>query len=249
MHDRIQTFIRSAPALQSWLEKTASRETVAKSLLHDADSNTATALYMATRMLYGLDILDWEPETFWLTLAKDGIDLAVEERNKLMAAVTLQKVPSFYWDNIVFQQTVQALNGALYDPEALQETPGAYMAWAVYEAGVIRGLDPEGTTIPEFDEDVQQFVAVCLQREGFVYPPEVLRFTEDNLDSLYQKKSNASRLKSTTKTAWAKLDKGKLERTEFAENSLGVQLALLAACQVYVSDRMEQLSTEIAPLR
>jgi len=249
LNEKLQAFIENAPQLQSWMEKTASRETVARNLLRNPDENSAAGLYMAARTLYGIDILDWEPETFWLTMTQDGIDLPEEERNKLMAAVTLQKVPSFYWDSIVFQQTVQALNGELFDPEALQETPGAYMAWAVYEAGVIRGLDPEGETVPEFDEDVQQFVAVCLKREGYVCTPTPLEFAQDNLDSLYPKKSNASGLKTRTKEAWAKLDKEALPRTEFSENSLGVQLARMAASYLYVQDKADQMAEEISMFR
>jgi hypothetical protein len=247
MHSEIQTLVNSAPSFQQFLEKTASSEQTAKQFLKNSENSSAASLYMAVRIIYGLDILDWEPESLWFTLERDGFELAEEARNKLQGAITLQRVPSFYWDNLVFQRTVQAFNNEPFDPESLQEPPAAYMAWAVYEAGIIRGLDPEGHEIPEFDEDVQQFIAVCLRREGYIMPPQPLDFVEDNLDKMLVKES--SDLKKEVKQAWAKLDKEALIRTEFAENALGIQLAQLAACYLYVQERSENLSGDLLLLR
>ena len=245
----IEAFVLKAPALQGYLVKTASRETTARALLSNSDSHSATSLYMAARILYGVDILHWEPETLWLTLQHDGIELPASARNKLMAVSTLQLNPAFYWDSIVFQHTVQTLNDEHSNPEALQECHPAHMAWAVHEAGFIRGLDPHDHEVPEFDEDVQMYVAVCLKRAGMLIPPDELATEEIRavLDKQYPPEAKNTR--NETREAWRKLPKNRLQHTEFAEDVLGVQLAQLAGCHVYVEMKAEELASEIQDLK
>jgi hypothetical protein len=247
LEEQLERLVAAAPRLQERLLKTASFTAEARSLLLDPNDNTAAGLYLAARRLYGIELLNWEPETIWLTMKADGIDLPEGERNKLQAAITLQVNPSFYWDNIVFQQTVQALSDEPYDPEALQEVHPAHMDWAVYEAGVIRGLDPDAQEIPEFDEDVQMYVAVCLKRAGYVVTPKSLNFAQDDLDLLLPKE--VSRFQKEVRDAWKQLDKTRLADTEFYENRLGVQLSKLASSYLFTKERAEKLGEEVASLQ
>lgn len=247
IEEQLQRFVAIAPKLQAGIIKTASQEAAARSLLLDPDNNTATGLYLAARTLYGIEILTWEPETIWKTMEADGIDLPVDERNKLESAITLQVNPSFYWDNIVFQQTVQALAGEPFDPEALQEVHPAHMDWSVYEAAVIRGLDPDEQQIPDFDEDVQMYVGVCLHRAGYVVTPKSLKFAQDNLDKLIP--TDVSAFQKEVRDAWNRLDKTRLAETEFYENRLGVQLAHLASCHMFTQERANKLGEEVVDLQ
>ena len=247
MEEQLERLVAAAPRLQEKLTKTASQESAAKSLLLDPDNNTATGLYLAARTLYGIEILTWEPETIWKTMENGEIDLPEGERNKLQAAITLQVNPAFYWDNIVFQQTVQAFGDEPFDPESLQEVHPAHMNWAVYEAGVIRGLDPENQEIPDFDEDVQMYVGVCLHRAGYVITPKSLSFAQDDLTKLIP--TEVSQFQKEVRDAWNQLDKTKLEHTEFFENRLGVQLAKLASCHVFMQSRAEKLGEEVVDLQ
>ena len=201
----------------------------------------AIVIYSAVRAVHSSDILQWEPDTLWETLKKQGINLSPEARNKLQAAITLQTTLSFYWDNIVFQNTVQALNDIVNNPSVLQEPEVAHMNWAVYEAAMLRQLDPAGNEIPEFDDDVQGFVGVVLRRAGFVTPPEHLFFAQDELQhetDTYE----ANSLRKEVLDGWEALDKDRLADTEFAENPLGVQLFKLAVCHLYLRDKMLQMN-------
>lgn len=254
MTSSLEILVQKAPVFQNYLVKTASRESTARQLLLNSEGHAAASLYMAVRVLYGVDILHWEPETIWMTLQHDGIELPVVSRNKLMAAITLQLNPAFYWDNIVFQHTVQTLNDELTNPESIQECHPAHMAWAVHEAGFIRGLDPHGHEIPEFDEDVQLYIAVCLKRAGFLIPPKELDSEEiqKTLDCQYpdcRLPLEAKYARSEVREAWNKLPKNRLQHTEFAEDSLGVQLSRLASCYVYVEMKAEELASEISDLK
>jgi hypothetical protein len=220
----------------------------AKAVLKEAASAPAAALITAVRALYKDEVLEWEPESLWLSLERDGFVLHNPERDKIQAAITLLKKPSFYWDNLTFQRTVQALNDQPFSMDVIQETHTAHMAWGVFEASVIRNLDPDEQTVPDFDEDVQQYAAVCMFREGLVLPPENLKFAEDSLDKLQPKETQSTGLKKEVSQAWGHLNKSKLEHTEFAENAVGVQLARLAAAYLYVKDRSDHLASALTRL-
>jgi hypothetical protein len=92
------------------------------------DSRCAGVIYAATRRAYGLEVLSWEPETIWLTMEKDGIDLSISSRDKLLAAIALIVNPQFYWDHIVFENTVHAFVGNVSNPDVIQECHPIEMA-------------------------------------------------------------------------------------------------------------------------
>lgn len=228
--------------------KNKAPESEAKATLKDAASSSAIALLLSVRSLYGDEVLKWEPEALWLTLERDSYPLSEVDRDKIQAAIALTERPSFYWDNIAFQHTVQALNGQPFSAETLQENNAAHMAWAICEAAVIRQFDPDKNTIPDFDGDVQLYVAVCLRREGFVLPPSELLFSEECLEKQLPLEDHVTGLKKEVKQAWSHTPKNRLEHTEFAENAVGVQLARLAACYLYVEDQKSHLTKELARL-
>jgi hypothetical protein len=244
----LDILVQKAPFLQTYLVKTASREASARKRLTESEGCTATGLYMAMRTLYGVDFLHWEPETIWLTLEHEGITLPLAARDKVLAAMTLQLNPAFYWDHIVFQNTVQALNGEHVNPEAVQECHPAHIAWAVKEAAILRGLDPHGHDVPEFDEDVQLYVAVCLKRAGLLIPPDGVDAEEIVVALDKQYGPEAKNARDELRDAWRKLPKTNLQHTEFAEDPLGVQLAQLSACHVYVEMKAEEVASEIHDL-
>ena len=88
--------------------KTPERKAISQEVLTNPTERSAIALIMSLRNLYGVEYLYWEPETLWLTLEKDGIVLNELTRDKIQAAITLFINPAFFWDNLVFQRTVQA---------------------------------------------------------------------------------------------------------------------------------------------
>jgi len=212
----------------------------------------ALAVYKAVYALYGVEMLDWEPETLWLQLEKDGVELSVQERNKLQAARTLKKNAASLWDNQVFQYIVQALNGVPFDPDTLQECIPAHMAWAVVESAAIFAAeegerDTEGEEAPEYDEDVQSYVAVCLKRAGMVYPPDPLVFAEDALARLQTK--DEKKLAVTVKQAWEAVRQLiDVQNVEFSEQEDQVQLAKLAACRIYVNKKEADTLRDVGQL-
>ena len=247
MDELFDKFAIKCASLENYAVKTAERSVIAKEFLRDSDDKHATVLLMSLRNIHGIDCFYWEPETIWLTLERDdGIDLSVEARDKIQAGISLIRNPAFYWDNLVFQRTVQSLNGELYDPETLQECHPGYMSWAVYEAALLRGLDPESDALPEIDEDVQQYAAVCLKRAGYVYPPYRLTPVADNLRALMPEEQQP--FCAEVKKSWEGLNKKALSDRNFREDPLDVQLAQLASCYIYVQEQINALSTNVLRL-
>lgn len=246
MRDLLEKLASSVAAIPESLPETSKARSL-EFLRNSSDERCAGALYAAARNAYGLDILSWEPETLWLTMEKDGVDLSLPNRDKLQAVIALIVNPQFFWDHIVFENTVHAFVGNISNPDVIQECHPAEMAWTVYEADAIRSMDPEGKGDAEFDEDVQQYVAVCLKRAGYITTPEELEFAEDNLTDLQP--SEAKNLRKEVREAWEKLDKGALRYTEFAENPLGVNLSRLAGTYVYVEDAAKSMGQDFLELK
>jgi hypothetical protein len=228
------------------------RRTRVCEFLKGSSERCALALYKAVYALYGDNFLSWEPETLWLTLEQDGVTLGVPERNRLQAARTLRTVPASLWDNLVFQQVTQALNGIPFDPEALLECETAHMAWAVAESAEIFST-PEGATeedltaTPEYDEDVQAYIAVCVQRDGMVCLPDELLFAKEALDNLLTPESK--KLAAGTYVYWEYFKSlVNLQDVEFQERPEQVQLAKLAACRVYVNHQTQDMLQDMNQL-
>jgi len=239
-------FLSEVSNLRDYLVKTAN-VSPAKELLKQLTGRSPVAIIMALRLLHGQGFIEWEPETLWLTLEHDGISTTAEDRHKIQAAITLLKNPAFFWDSIVFQRTVQAFDEEVTDPDSLVEPHAAVMSWAIYSAIAVRRLDEEDNVVPEFDEDVQAFVAVCLRRQGFVLAPEYLDFSQEVLDKQWAKK-DASFTKEV-KDAFEHLDKSALAHTEFAEDPLGVQLAQLSGCHLYLAEKISSMYDDIGLLK
>jgi len=218
--------------------------TAAKVFLRDRcdDNRCAAVLYTATRCGYGFEVLSWEPETLWLAMEKDNIDLSIVCRDKLQAALALNINPQYYWDSIVFENTVQAFEGNISDWETIQECHPVEMARTVYEAEIIRGMDPEGKGDAEYDEDVQQYTAVCLDRAGYVVAPKQLQYADKNLEKLLP--STAQSLRTKMKKKWDKLNKENLETEVFEESPLGINLSRLAGIYLAVEDHAKSIGQD-----
>jgi hypothetical protein len=201
----------------------------AKSLLEDAGT-PAIALMRATTVVLG-EFLAWEPESVWLELHRQSIDLPEENRAKLMAAHTLRLMPSFYWDAIVFEKTALAFDGVMPAPEILEEASPARLAWAVVEAAWIIRETREASW--EFQHEPRAYAAVVLNRAGYVFAPEQLSFAQAWLN----RERRHDHLLEDVKERWSHVSKDHLEQLTLGENPEDVQIARLAAVELHVRSR------------
>jgi hypothetical protein len=234
------------PILTQYIEKTAERSSLARNYLLTPEGRSAIALLMSIRQLYGIESFYWEPETLWITLQKDGLDISDLNKDKIQAALSIIHNPAFFWDNLVFQRTVQSFNDVIYDANTLQECQPAHICWALYEASLLRGLDPDTSAVPELDEDVRTYCAVCLRRAGMVCPPNIISHIAPYLSALYPNESEE--FIQLVKKSWDHLNKSTLKERSYSENPLDVQLAQLAACTLYEKSRAAAMASEVLSL-
>lgn len=197
----------------------------------------------AVRRLVG-NYLAWEPESIWEDLDRRGIDLPVANRDKLMAAITLRLVPSFYWDAIVFEKTALAFDDRPINPEALEEASPAQLAWAVIEAETVRKLGQE--TPLEFQHEPRAYTGVILHRSGFVLAPEELEFAQHALNR--ERNCVECLLHTDVKARWREMPKNSLANAAYPETPMGVQLANLAAVALHVKHKRELLQAQLMSL-
>lgn len=213
---------------------------VAKSLLEDT-STAAVALLRATTLAIG-EFLAWEPESIWLELHRQGVDLPEENRAKLMAAQTLRLVPSFYWDALVFEKTALALDGVMPASDILEEASPARLAWAVVEAAWIIREGREASW--EFQHEPRAYAAVVLHRAGFVQAPEQLSFAQAWLD----RERPDGHLREDVRERWARVGKDHLEQLTLGETAEDVQIARLATVELHVRERRAAAERALARL-
>jgi hypothetical protein len=209
------------------------------------DGTAAVALMLATRHLIG-DFHDWEPETLWLSLERDGIDVPLCNRDKLQAGIALLFVPSFYWDGIVFEKTAIAFDCFESNPDALEEASSAQLAWAVKEASwILAQHQPFGGVPHAFAHEPTAYSALVMHREGLVQAPKQLAFAQGALDRL----NTTSDLRTRVKERWDSLDKVNLADMNFEETEEDVQLARLAAIELHILDKEKNAAANLALLR
>jgi hypothetical protein len=211
---------------------------VSKELLRDPDAS-AVALMKAVHSLLG-DFLSWEPESIWLELQHQGVDLPEENRVKILAGVALRLMPSFFWDAVVFEKTAMAFASHPCNPDILEEASPSRLAWAVVEANwIIRAANE---TTWEWGHEPRAYAGVVLARAGFVLAPEQLSFAQAALERHHHK----TELLDEVKERWARVDKNALEHLVLHETPVDVQIARLAAVELHVRERRAQAERDLA---
>jgi hypothetical protein len=216
----------------------------AAELLADA-ATSASGCLRAAELLCGDGFRAWEPETLWLTLDRQGIDMPAVNRDKLLAAITLGIVPAFWWEVNAFENTVLAFNGVVATPAALQEATPAQLAWGVYEAELIFAEDSDEK--PEFDREPVIYAATALHRAGYVRAPDLLQFAQRELTQLNRDGSGLTA--EEVGRAWQELKKKPLEERSLGESPLDVQLGRLASVELHVEEMLHRRRDDLAKLR
>lgn len=236
--DKLDKYIRGD------LPKTEEARTAAKEILLNTES-TATAVFLATRLLTGSDgFIAWEPESIWLELMDNGVDLPEVNRDKLMAYIILGQGDSFYWDAQFFENAVIAFNNLPVEVSAIQDADANELCWGVFEAELATQAFHKHSI--EFDYEPQRYIANSLCHAGFIVAPELLAMTQDELDELNRGNKEC---KAEVISKWQTLANTDFSTEENGdETPVGVQLKRLAAAQFYTHARAKQLRDELARL-
>lgn len=218
--------------------------TASKNALRTEDSVTSVCL-RAMFNLFDRDWLNWEPETLWLELSRQGVSVGLGNRSQILAGRNLLLTGNFWYDAQAFEATAVAINNDNPTYHGMEEAPICYLNWAVFEANLIHQEYEE--EVLEFDREPISYTAVQLYREGFVIPPPMLDMAADELCKKLPESSK--KLAKTIRQAWADAPRGdKLKNAAYPETPEGVQLLRLAAVQVYFDDRLQLRNKQLALL-
>lgn len=217
-----------------------------KELIVDEET-TASGCYHAVHHLCGEGVRAWEPESIWLTLDRQNIDIPVINRDKVLASFTLTTLPSFWFDVCVFENTVVAFNNELSDGTRLQEASPAQIAWAVYEASLLYSSALESESPPPFDREPTEYTAIVLNRAGFIKAPDMLQYAQESLNR-YNKLGTELTVKDVT-SKWNALKKENLEDYAFTESPLDAQLQRLSEVEAYFNEMLSRYKQDLAALR
>lgn len=210
------------------------------------DETCASACMKAMFCLFDNDWLNWEPQTLWIELNHQKVDVPIGNRSQIMAARSLLTTGRFWYDANAFEATCIAFNNEEPTYMGAEDAPVVYINWAVFEANLIH--QEYEKEILEFDREPISYMAVQLYREGFAIAPPMLEMASLELAKMLPKE--AKELATTMHKAWADAPRGKaLLDAPYPETAEGVQLARLAAVQIYFDKRMQMRERQIAPFK
>lgn len=206
------------------------------------DATVASGVLCALKALFKDEWLNWEPETVWKELEHQGCEISLGNRQQAMAGRNLLTTGRFFYDALVFDATCAAFGNAVLSLEMPESSHVAHLAWGVDEAEVIcrEHEDP----MLEFDREAVEFTAHQLQQEGFVVAPKELAYAQEALNRRYPRTEELEVLRAAVSKAYHEL--GRIVTTEgvktaaaapYPETARGVQLARLAAVEVFLQDR------------
>ena len=149
----------------------------------------ASTLMAIVGYLYGAEFLSnpedglpWTPGSLRIQIAEDtGIDIDDKVMDKLMAAVLAVTDDRVFTDAVMFNNVATALYDRDMIVDEWDEPESEELAWAMVEILLLRGEDGPGAGINSekpISDDVETYIRVVLEREGFTKPPRQLGFVE-----------------------------------------------------------------------
>lgn len=152
-----------------------------KSDLWKSKEGFGSALLIACIDDFGMECLQWEPETLEITLREKYGDIDIDSLQRVLAAISVLTSNMFTQDVSALCLVCTALDfertaSDMFVPAGLDE-----IMWGLTEARVLLG----GIDDKEFSDEVRLYVAKLLDEEGLKRPPSILKFalkSDETLD-------------------------------------------------------------------
>lgn len=146
-----------------------------KALFHSRDA-FGTTLVIAVIDDYGVEALNWEPETLAMELEARHGDFPSVVFDRLCAAVNILTSNSFFTSLPAFNTICSTL--AFQVPVVDQFIPSSLeeVVWGLTEARLLLGSEEEPDT--HFSRSIRIYVGKLLEDEGILNPPEILNFAQ-----------------------------------------------------------------------
>jgi len=172
---------------------------------------------------YGLEWLDWEPETKWQMFSKDfSTDIHPIVKEKINATAALLLVDDFWMEWHIFEATVKALNSSITSFYMMEGCTPGEMAWAIEDAAKIR--------VEKFSDEVISYVRANCLTAGYILLPAQLSFARGG--------SPRTELEGKVHEAWTRMSSEK--DFDIDEDPVGIQLARLNSVRHYIDSMREK---------
>lgn len=194
--------------------------------IFSASTTTAEELDRTLIDKYGIEWLEWVPETIWKMIREDwDTQISKISKDKVMAAQLLHVSDEFWRHWEVFHKVVLAFNNVTPLFDRVQDVSVAQIIHAIAQAHELRK--------EEFQDEVLYYIANQAKQEGLIWLPPSLEFAQKALDELNP--AQVATFKIEIRERWEALEDSDLTKIEFGEDLYGVHLAKLAAIDIYLA--------------
>lgn len=136
-----------------------------------SEDTYATTLLIVFLDQFGIEALDWSPETIKLELQDEfQTEISSSTLDRLMAAITVVTTDDFYRRLPYFIQLCNVLSGDDLDLATFDPADASEIAWGMTEALLL--FPPEDSN--PFSAEIQHYIGQVVSAEGIVNPPDVL---------------------------------------------------------------------------
>lgn len=140
---------------------------------------------------FGTEGLTWEPETIEMEVHSEfGVDLPAASFDRLMTAISILTSNSFFVSPPDFTRACVSLSGHAFNPESFILPDCADLAWGITEGLLIS--PPDDKQEAPFSREIIAYVGACLDDEGIITAPDVLRIGLRDRDVADQVRYNFS---------------------------------------------------------
>lgn len=131
-----------------------------------------TPIVLGMLDLYGMDVLEWLPDTLRLEIQDDfQVPLRDPIMSRILSGFAILTTDDFYKSLPDFVLHCNVLSGDSFNPELWDPADAGECAWGITEALL---LSPPEDDNP-FSEDITAYIGAVLDSEGIMTPPDVLR--------------------------------------------------------------------------
>ena len=122
--------------------------------------------------LYGMDVLEWLPDTLRLEIQDDfQVPLKNPLLSRILSGFSILTTDDFYKSLPDFVMHCNVLSGDSFNPEMWDPADAGECAWGITEALLLSPPDDENP----FSEDITAYIGAVLDSEGIMSAPDVLR--------------------------------------------------------------------------
>lgn len=193
------------------------------------------------RGLFGSSFYVWEPESLFLELVDNGVDVDDLLMDKIGAGMALAVQPSFLWDARVFENFCLVANDIELEGNIIQGLEVPQICWGVVEGlDILRREQPEANNL-SFDYPIELYAAAAMHLNHYMLAPDELSFCQEELDN-YNSNEEMGRV---IEEDWNKFyeeyeeKEGKISLEDMPEDLITVQLKKLLGCKLYIKERLD----------